>query len=159
MIQFNSNLLGVKALSLMLLLFLGTCFGCFSQEKDVSDIMEKAEQNIEKHRKGRADITFVDKDGTPLSGVKVTVKQTSHDFLFGNIIFPVVGVLGKFEDIDVYRPELFKKRFKDVFNMAVFPFYWASYEKDAGRVKWDRIKPILQWCERNGITAKSHTLA
>lgn len=125
-----------------------------AQGKSASDILEQAENNIEKYRKGDAAFTFSDKDGNPITDAEIVVEQTSQDFLFGNIIFPVVGVLGKFEDIDVYRPELFKRRFKDLFNMAIFPYYWSSYESEPGKEKWDRIDPILDWCELNGITQK-----
>lgn len=132
---------------------------CFAQGINDSEIIKQAEKNIEKYRKGDASIFFYDENGVPLKEIKIIVEQTSQDFLFGNIIFPVVGVLGKFEDIDVYRPELFKKRFKDLFNMAIFPFYWSAYESEMGQEKWDRIEPILDWCELNGITPKGHPLA
>jgi GH35 family endo-1,4-beta-xylanase len=132
---------------------------CLAQEMAASDILKKAEQNIEKHRKSDAFLSFLDTNGNPVKDAEIEVIQLSQDFLFGNIIFPVVGVLGKFEDIDVYHPELFKRRFKDLFNMAIFPFYWASYEREAGKEKWDRIDPILNWCELNGITPKGHPLA
>ncbi|MHC5076091.1 MAG: endo-1,4-beta-xylanase [Planctomycetota bacterium] len=130
-----------------------------AEDTEVVQIMERAKENIEKYRKGDATITFKNKEGEPVKDSEVLIEQTSQDFLFGNIIFPVVGVLGKFEDIDVYRPELFKRRFKDVFNMAIFPFYWSSYERVPGREKWDRIVPILDWCKLNGITPKGHPLA
>ncbi len=131
----------------------------YSQFKNASEILTKAEENIEKYRKADAELTFTGKDGNPIANAEIVIEQTSQDFLFGNIIFPVVGVLGKFEDIDVFRPELFKKRFKDLFNMAIFPFYWSAYESEQGKEKWDRIDPILDWCELNGITPKGHPLA
>ena len=148
----------MKLLFTILILSLFTSF-CLSQTKSDSDIMAQAEKNIEKYRKGDASLTFIDQEGNPITEAEITIEQTSQDFLFGNIIFPVVGVLGKFEDIDVYRPELFKKRFKDLFNMAIFPFYWSAYEAEMGHEKWDRIEPILDWCELNSITPKGHPLA
>ena len=132
---------------------------CRGQDKKASEIMEEASANIEKYRKGNAAIRFDTASGKPVKDATVTIEQTNHDFLFGNIIFPVVGVLGKFEDIQVYRPELFKKRFADVFNMAIFPFYWSSYEPIPGREDWDKIVPILDWCKLNGVTPKGHPLA
>ncbi len=132
---------------------------CRGRDKEASEIMEAASRNIEIYRKGNAAIRFNTESGSPVKDVMVTIEQTNHDFLFGNIIFPVVGVLGKFEDIQVYRPELFKQRFADVFNMAIFPFYWSSYEPIPGREDWDKIVPILDWCKLNGITAKGHPLA
>jgi GH35 family endo-1,4-beta-xylanase len=147
----------MKIFSIVILLF--TSSVSLAQSKEELDLFKKAENNIEKYRKGDASISFSDAMGNPIEYADISIEQTSQDFLFGNIIFPVVGVLGKFEDIDVYRPELFKKRFKDLFNMAIFPFYWAAYEKEPGKEKWDRIDPILDWCELNGITPKGHPLA
>jgi len=130
-----------------------------AQQTDISSLMKQADQNIEKYRKGEATLLFTDEEGNPIDNAEIAVEQVSQDFLFGNIIFPVVGVLGKFEDIDVYRPELFKTRFKDLFNMAIFPFYWSSYEEQMGHEEWSSIDPILDWCELNGITPKGHPLA
>ncbi len=132
---------------------------CIAQKNDASKIMARAENNIEKFRKGDASIRFTDLEGNPVSSAAIDVHQVSQDFLFGNIIFPVVGVLGKFENIDVYRPEIFKQRFKDLFNMAIFPFYWSAYEEKMGKEEWSSIEPILDWCELNGITPKGHPLA
>ena len=132
---------------------------CCGEDKKASEIMEAASRNIEKYRKADAALRFITDSGQPVKDATVTIEQTNHDFLFGNIIFPVVGVLGKFEDIQVYRPELFKQRFADVFNMAIFPFYWSSYEPIPGREDWDKIVPILDWCRLNGITPKGHPLA
>ena len=148
-----------KKRMIVILIFLLTPFKSFAQSNADLNLFKKAENNIEKYRKGDASISFTDSKGNPLTGAEIRIEQVSQDFLFGNIIFPVVGVLGKFEDIDVYRPELFKKRFKDLFNMAIFPFYWSAYEREPGKEKWDRIDPILDWCELNDITPKGHPLA
>jgi endo-1,4-beta-xylanase len=153
----DSGKLPVITLTFITVVLLIYC--CFAEEDKGSEIMKQAQANIEKYRKGDASIAFKGEDGKPLKGAKAVIEQTSQDFLFGNIIFPVVGVLGKFEDIEVYRPELFKKRFKDVFNMAIFPFYWSSYEEVPGREKWNKITPIVEWCKLNGITPKGHPLA
>jgi len=130
-----------------------------SQSSDISSLLKEASENVEKFRKGDAIISFQTQSREPITTAKVTIEQISHDFLFGNIIFPLVGVLHKFRDMDVYRPEIFKKRFKDVFNMAIFPFYWSAYEDIQGRPNWQRILPALEWCQLNGITAKGHPLA
>ena len=142
-----------------ILMILAPISPCYAQEQKASEILEAASRNIEKYRKGNAGISFSTEAGKPITGAELTIEQTSHDFLFGNIIFPVVGVLGKFEDIQVYRPQLFKERFADVFNMAIFPFYWSSYEPIPGREDWDKIVPIVDWCKLNGITPKGHPLA
>ena len=154
----RKNFYNVITITFIVMILLPVKSFC-AEEKETSEILEQARRNIEKYRKGDAMITFKTLEGKAVDGAEIVIEQTSQDFLFGNIIFPVVGVLGKFEDIDVYRPELFKKRFKDLFNMAIFPFYWSSYEVVPGREKWDRIVPILDWCKLNGITAKGHPLA
>jgi len=143
----------------IIVMILSAVLPCYAEDKKASEILEEASRNIEKYRKGNATISFTTQGGKPIKDATVMIEQKSHDFLFGNIIFPVVGVLGKFEDIDVYRPELFKQRFKDVFNMAIFPFYWSSYEEIPGREDWDKIVPIVDWCKLNGITPKGHPLA
>ena len=33
---------------------------------------------------------------------------------------------------NTYREELFKERFNEMFNLAVFPFYWPGYESKSG---------------------------
>jgi len=141
------------------LMVLAPVFPCYAQAQDASQIMEEAARNIEKHRKGDATIGFRAEGGKPIQNAEVVIEQQSHDFLWGNIIFPLVGVLPKFRDIDVYQPEVFKRRFKGLFNMAIFPYYWALYEQTAGQTQWQRILPALEWCKQNGVTPKGHPLA
>ncbi|MEA1997504.1 MAG: endo-1,4-beta-xylanase, partial [Gemmatimonadota bacterium] len=50
------------------------------------------------------------------------------------------------------------QRFKELFNFAVFPFYWASYEKNQGKPEWRKIVPAIEWCKANGIRTKGHPL-
>ena len=143
--------------SILIILLITT--SCYSQSRDISVLLKEASENVEKYRKGDASLTFHSHSGEPITNAKVTIEQISQDFMFGNIIFPLVGVLHKFRDMDVYRPDIFKNRFKDIFNMAIFPFYWSAYEDIQGRPNWQRILPALEWCQLNGITAKGHPLA
>ena len=115
-------------------------------------LMKQANENIENFRKGDAWVRFRTDDGEPLKNAKVEIIQTDHDFLFGCIIFDLI------EDESIYRESLFKQRFKDLFNLAVFPFYWPGYERTQGMPGWeDRIETI-EWCQANGITTKGHPL-
>jgi GH35 family endo-1,4-beta-xylanase len=75
-----------------------------------------------------------------------------HEFLFGCIAFDLVW------DRRPPRPDLYKERFRDLFNLAVFPFYWPSYEARQGRPEWERMSEALRWCRQEGITAKGHPL-
>ena len=126
------------------------------KSQDVKDVearlMKQANENIERYRKGDATISFNTSDGKPLQNMQVEIVQTSHDFLFGCIIFDFIG-----RD-NVYKGELFKRRFRELFNFAVFPFYWPGYEPTQGMPLWeDRLKTI-NWCKLNGITTKGHPL-
>ncbi len=121
--------------------------------KEVEErLMRRAEENIEKYRKGDAEIRFKTQDGTALSGARVEIIQQSHDFLFGCIIFPLIW------EENVYRPDLYKSRFRKIFNMAIFPFYWPAYESLQGQEEWQSLMPTLEWCHANGITPKGHPL-
>lgn len=116
-------------------------------------LLRQADENIEKHRKGDAEVRFLPGKAKWSSGVEVNVEQISHDFLFGCILFDLIG--GE----NTYREDLFKERFKKLFNFAVFPFYWPGFEPQQGRTRWEDMLPVLDWCAQNGITAKGHPLA
>lgn len=126
------------------------------QKTDVKDaedqIMKQADVNIEKYRKGDANIQFRTKDGTGIKNAKVEVVQKTHDFLFGCIIFDLI------RNDAPYREDLFKRRFSNLFNFAVFPFYWPSYENQQGMPGWQNMLPVIEWCRSQGITTKGHPL-
>ena len=115
-------------------------------------LLRQADENIEEHRKGDAEVRFLPGKAKWSSGVEVNVEQISHDFLFGCILFDLIG--GE----NTYREDLFKERFKKLFNFAVFPFYWPGFEPQQGRTRWEDMLPVLDWCAQNGITAKGHPL-
>ena len=121
--------------------------------KEVEDrLMKQADENIEKYRKGEVSVRFVTNDGKPLQGAAIEVLQKTHDFFFGCIIFDLI------RDENPYRQELFKQRFKTLFNFAVFPFYWPGYESRQGMPHWADMLPVLEWCKLNRITTKGHPL-
>jgi GH35 family endo-1,4-beta-xylanase len=119
-----------------------------------AEYLLKARQNIEEHRKGDVTIIIADIEGNPLSDVAVEINQITHDFLFGNIVFDIAG----FQRDTGYKVDEFKKMYKELFNLAVFPFYWSAYESTPGKPQWLRNQPTLEWCLENGITAKGHPL-
>lgn len=115
-------------------------------------MMKQADDNIEKYRKGDVNILFKTRDGKPVLNAKVQIRQKTHDFLFGCIIFDLI------RNENTYREELFKERFKNIFNLAVFPFYWPGYESTQGFPRWEDMLPVIEWCKVNGITTKGHPL-
>jgi GH35 family endo-1,4-beta-xylanase len=122
------------------------------QRKEYETHLKFATDNMERYRKGEAQLRFVTASGEPAAGLDVQVSQKSQDFLFGNLIFDLV-----WEDTP-YQPELFKERFLELFNLAIFPFYWPFYEKKPGQTEWQRMVPVLEWCRANGVTPKGHPL-
>jgi endo-1,4-beta-xylanase len=122
------------------------------QEREWADYLSLANQNLKRCRKGAAQLSFITDDGKPAAGRQIQVTQKTQDFLFGNLIFDLVWA------DPVYRPELFKSRFLELFNLAIFPFYWPFYEKVPGQTAWAQMLPILEWCQANGVTPKGHPL-
>lgn len=121
--------------------------------KEVEDrLLAEASANIEKYRKGPADIRVISQQDTPAANAQIEIRQTGHEFLFGCIIFDLV------RSEEPYKADLFKKRFKELFNFAVFPFYWAGYEREKGKTNQANIDKVVSWCQANGITTKGHPL-
>lgn len=115
-------------------------------------MMKQAGENIEKYRKGDVTILFKTRDGKIIQNASVEIHQKTHDFMFGCIIFDLIG------NENNYKVDLFKERFKKIFNLAVFPFYWPSYESNQGSTGWEKMLSTIDWCKSNGITTKGHPL-
>ena len=86
----------------------------FEAQKDMWE--SRARDGIENYRKGFANITVKDKDGNPVKA-KIKASQKSHEFRFGANIF----MLDELETDE--KNNLYKKYFKETFNMATLPFY------------------------------------
>ncbi len=146
----------MKRLSFFLFGFLIAICPIIAQEKAPgkdSEILKRAKQNIEKHRKTDFSIQLKGLDRNDLKNIEIDVQQTSHDFLFGCIIFDLVNH-GRGPE----NEEAFKSAFQKLFNFAVFPFYWAGYEVEQGETNKEKIMEVARWCNQNGITTKGHPL-
>jgi len=119
------------------------------------EYLEKARKNIEQYRKGEISLTFIDANGQAIKNISIEINQVSQDFLFGNNVFDIAG----FAPEKPFKVEKFKKKYKALFNLAVFPFYWNGYEKSPGNPEWQKNQAALDWCLNNGITCKGHPLA
>ena len=123
---------------------------------------ERVKSGIEQNRKGAANLT-VTKNGQPAPGVKITVKQKTHEFKFGTNLF----MLDELETAK--KNETYKAAFADVFNMATLPFYWDATEPEKGHTRYAkdseklyRRPPIdlcMEFCEKHGIEPREHALA
>lgn len=124
------------------------------QTRIEAEYLGRANANIDKYRKGDAELRFADAMGKPVQNLSVTVNQVSQDFLFGNLVFELAG----FGTKELDKADLYKERFKALFNLAVLPFYWSNYEKQAGMPEWKRNQAAIDWCRANGILTKGHPL-
>ena len=133
----------------------------FEKQKDF--MKDRVQSGIESYRKGNAGITVKDRDGNPVSNVKIRVTQKNHEFKFGANLF----MLDELETDEKNR--IYKQRFADVFNMATLPFYWDATEPERGKTRYEkdseklyRRPPIdlcLEFCEQNNIEPREHALA
>ncbi len=132
----------------------------FEAQKDMWE--SRAQDGIENYRKGFANITVKDKDGNPVKA-KIKASQKSHEFRFGANIF----MLDELETDE--KNNLYKKYFKETFNMATLPFYWKDVEPTKGNTRYEKDSPkvyrrpaidlCMEFCEENGIEPREHALA
>ena len=132
-------------------------------EKNKEYMEERINSGIEQNRKGYAEICVKDKQGNPVSGAKISVKQKSHEFKFGANLF----MLDEFENEE--KNELYKKYFAQIFNMATLPFYWDATEPEKGKTRYAKdseklyrrpsIDLCIEFCENHGIEPREHALA
>jgi endo-1,4-beta-xylanase len=125
-------------------------------------LLESAPGRIEKHRKGDVRISLTGKDGKPLTGAAIQVRQVGSEFLFGGSIFPLVY---KLQTGDLKLPlkeggpyHKFGKRYAELFNFATLPYYWWGYEKERGKPVHASRERLAAWCRERNITTKGHPL-
>ena len=125
-------------------------------------VNQRIDRNIEQYRKGDAVLEVVDAAGKPVSGVRVELQQTGHEFLFGCNAF----VLGQLPTAEENRR--YEEAFVRLFNFATVPLYWEGTEPTQGELRYqegsrdmwrrppaDRYPP---WAAKHGITLKGHPL-
>ncbi len=116
------------------------------------EILAQTRARIEQHRKGEGTIVLRDAQGKAIRGAKVQVEQLRHDFLFGSNFF-MFGHCGKPELEDQYR-----QRFEALLNYCTLGFYWADYERQRGKPRYEYTDQVVAWTREHGITCKGHPL-
>ena len=92
-----------------------TALRYFDENRDFMESYVNAQ--IEQNRKGTVKVSVKDKDGKPVSGSKIKIKQKNHEFRYGANIF-MLDELETDEKNKIYRDE-----FAKTFNLATIPFY------------------------------------
>ena len=124
---------------------------------------DRIAHGIEVNRKGWGEITVKDREGNPVPGAKIALRQLSHEFRYGCNLF----LLDELETEEKNR--LYQEFVKGIANMATLPFYWDATEPEEGRTRYAkdaekmyRRPPIdlcMEYCEKNGIEPREHGLA
>lgn len=123
---------------------------------------ERIKSGIELYRKGYAQIEVTDGKGNPIKGVKITAKQKSHEFKYGANIF----MLDEFESEE--KNQIYREKFRSLFNLATVPFYWSDLEPEQGKPRYAKDSPriyrrpapdlCVEYCAENEIEPKCHCL-
>lgn len=132
----------------------------FKQHEDM--IESRADENIEKYRKGGFKLKLTDQSGKPSCGKKVKVIQKTHDFKYGANIF----MLDQYDSAEDNKA--FRDLFYQYFNLATVPFYWGDLEPEQGKPRYEKNSPnvyrrpspdlCVEYCEEKGISPKLHCL-
>jgi endo-1,4-beta-xylanase len=117
-------------------------------------LLAEAREGAERHRKEDATLVFERSGAGAVAGASVTIRQETHEFLFGALLFGLVGHGGT----EPHRPEAFRSRFASLFNLGVLPYYWSGHEPVPGRPLWPRQKDTIEWARASGVTLKGHPL-
>jgi hypothetical protein len=139
--------LRTSASATTLLLAGPTWYAARSEVPDAA-ILSQAREGIARHRQGRGRILVRNGSGKPMPGVKITVQQLRHDFLFGCNFF--LGRCGDPETEEHYRAH-----FAALFNYATLGFYWAAYERERGKPDYDYTQEVTGWTQEQAITGQS----
>ena len=114
-------------------------------QKREREIVAATDAAIEKYRKADARVRVVDAAGRPVPGIKVSVEQTAHEFLFGCNIYM----------FDRYRSDAqnaaYKRRFQELFNYATVGFYWRWYEPQRGKPQYEYTDKWLPGARSRGF--------
>ena len=105
----------------------------------------KAEQDIEKNRRGDMTITVLDASGLPIPDAQVTATMKQHEFNFGGALAPE----------DLRDSPVKKQKVLDLFNMITFgnAMKWRNDE-----ASMPYTVPVLDWLVENGIKVRGHAL-
>ncbi len=117
------------------------------------DLLAVAKERIRQHREGDGAVVVRGADGNPIADATVKVEQVRHDFLFGCNFFCFAHIS------DPQREEAYRQRFAALLNYATLGFYWAGYEPEHGKPRYEYTDKVVEWCRQNGITCKGHPLA
>ncbi len=113
--------------------------------------LAEAEARISQIRTGpvRIHLTYAG-NGSNCSGASVDYDLIQHAFHFGAMFFHY--------DISEPTNDVYAGLWKDVFNHAVLPFYYTSWDTPDYYPEEGRVNDTIRYCEQHNITLKGHCL-
>ena len=109
--------------------------------------LTKARANIEKFRKGAAQIKIVDERGKPVSSVNLKIRQVAHDFKFGCYV--------QLYQLPPQYLALYEQRFTRLFNFAIVGTYWGLTESERGKENWQVFEQELAFAKKNNLRVQA----
>lgn len=109
-------------------------------------------ERIRKYRTATVTLTVENGKGRPLPHADVTVRMRRHKFLLGCNGFALRT--GDTSELQARYRTLFTK----LLNYATLPFYWGSFEPEAGKPATERLLDQARWFTDHGIAVKGHAL-
>lgn len=112
-------------------------------------VMAKADQDIEKYRKGDFTLMLVDTNGKPLKDTRINAELDKHQFNFGTNLFR----LSSLPDSPLKRTAL--QTIKEIFNQVVVCDYWFN-----PRDKMGDKQPFkdVEWAKANNMRTRLHCI-
>ncbi|MCG8688115.1 MAG: endo-1,4-beta-xylanase, partial [Desulfobacterales bacterium] len=118
------------------------------------EILAEATKRTERVRQSEIEVVLRKGGGEPLAHTSVRFTHKRHLFQVGNTLHPLAWKWSQMHD-----PELFQRRFRDLYNMAVIPLHWAAYEPQPSKTQQALVENAFAWCEREGLPIKGHPLS
>jgi len=109
------------------------------------------------HRLASATVTVTDAAGAARPNADLVVRQTRHDFLFGNIVFDLLAWANGGAD-DQERDDRHAADWLDLFNFGTLPFYWRNFEAVPGTPDTERMLRAAERFKELGVRLKGHPL-
>jgi len=146
------NVLSALACAAMTLLLLAEAGHAQGNAEADRMALARAAEAADQVRRTDLTVTVRDAQGEPIEGAKVLVRQVGSDFKVGCNIFG----FGRFNAPE--ENETYARRFREIFDFATLPYYWASYEHTRGEPQHEGREEVARWCAEHGITTKGHPL-
>ncbi len=125
-------------------------------------VARRIDDGIEQNRKSDLTLTVQDRAGKPVVGQRVTIEQTSSDFLFGANLFMV----GCYDDPATARA--YEKAYVELFNAGTVSLYWRDLEPTPGNLRFSKDSPFIrrrppvdlavEFGQRHGLNLSGHPL-